>query len=228
MWRVRLAGGERLAAPLLVLASGKHELRGHGRATAGRAIGLKLHVRLTIDLAGTVLLPAGHGYAGLQPSGHGLANVCLAIKGSPPRDAAAMIALVAGASDLGARLLAGAEPAWPRPLAVAGVPYGFLHRDGPAAPPCLYRIGDQFAVVPSFCGEGMGMALAGGRFVAEAIGSGTPAAAFHLAWRRELAAPMRWAGMVGWLLDAAPGLLTRAAGLPGAGRLIAARTRVGR
>jgi flavin-dependent dehydrogenase len=224
-WQVRLADGAAVTAPIVVLATGKHELRGHRRASGAPALGLKLHVRLARELTSTVLLPAGRGYAGLQPTGEGLANLCMALHGRPPDD---LIAHVASGSALAAWLLEGAVPAWPRPLAVAGVPYGFLHRDAAGAPPGLYRVGDQFAVVPSFCGEGMGMALAGGRAVARAIASGEAPAAFHARWRREVAGPMRWAGSVNWLLGRAPGLLTRAASLPGAGRLVARRTRAAR
>ena len=230
-WTLRLAGGQRVTAPVLVLATGKHELRGHGRAAPCRAVGLKLHLRLAADLDETVLFADHQGYAGLQPTSGGLANLCMALThthaspGEPPRDAAGLIARVAQGSDLGARLLAGAAPLWPRPLAVAGVPYGYLHRDAAAAPPGLYRVGDQFAVVPSFCGEGMAMALAGGLRAADSIASGQSAAAFHTHWRRDLATPMRWAALANWLFDAAPGLLVRAACVPGAGRLVAARTR---
>ena len=46
----------------------------------------------------------------------------------------------------------------PRLLTVARVPYGFVHRDVPGADLALWRIGDQFAVIPSFLGDGIAMA----------------------------------------------------------------------
>lgn len=243
-WTVRLADGTGLCAPRLVLATGKHELRGQARRTAGEGtVGLKLHLRLrhgdapAPDGGVALLCCPGGGYAGLQPSADGLANLCLAVapavaRGFGTRDSAALVAHVAAGSDLAARLLADAE-AVPvhggvAPLAVARIPYGFLHRDAAGAPADLYRIGDQFAVIPSFCGDGIAMALGGGLHAAAAIDAGVRAPDFHLAWRRRLARPMRWAGLAAMLHAGAPGALTGAARLaPGAIRLLARQTRVG-
>ncbi len=57
-----------------------------------------------------------------------------------------------------AERLAGAEPCWPRPLSIYGIPYGFVYRPS-AASTGLYRLGDQMAVIPSFSGYGMSIAL---------------------------------------------------------------------
>jgi flavin-dependent dehydrogenase len=227
-WAVRLADGTVLRAPRLVLATGKHELRGHARAAPPGAVGLKLHLRLADPPEGVVLLVCRGGYAGLQPSGDGLANLCVALKGEAvPRDAAALLAHVAAGSDLAARLLAGAVPVMPRPLAVAGIPYGFRHRDPPGADPGLYRVGDQAAVIPSLAGDGVAMALASGIGAAEAILAGSDAPAFHAAWRRRSARPMHWAGAAAALVARWPGPATRLAGrLPAAGGLVARRTRL--
>ncbi|WP_161993764.1 FAD-dependent monooxygenase [Muricoccus nepalensis] len=233
-WSVRLAGGARLAARSVVLATGKHELRGHARSATRGQIGLKLPLRLAGPMEGTVLLlPFAGGYAGLQPrGGEGAgreANLCAALRavGSEARDPAALLGRVASGSALAARLLRDAEPLLARPLAVGGVPYGFRHRDGAGAPCGLYRAGDQFAVVPSLAGDGVAMALAGGMAAARAILEGVPSAAFHRALDAELGRPMRWAGAIARLLEAAPGALTLAAGVfPAGARLAAARTRL--
>jgi hypothetical protein len=55
--------------------------------------------------------------------------------------------------------LAGAEPCWPRPLSIFGIPYGFVYRTTTGQQPGLYRLGDQMAVIPSFYGYGMSIAL---------------------------------------------------------------------
>lgn len=230
-WSLRSSRGGAIGAEAVVLATGKHELRGLGRAAPGGALGLKLPVRLAAPLAGTVLLlPFPGGYAGLQPRAGGGANLCAAIgegAGEAARDPAALLARVAGGSALAARLLRGAVPSLPRPLAVARVPYGFLHRDAPGAEPGLYRVGDQFAVIPSLAGDGIAMALRGGEAAAEAILAGRPASSFHRALGQEMARPMRWAQWVGWGLGRAPDAVAAAAGLfPGAARLAAARTRL--
>jgi flavin-dependent dehydrogenase len=229
-WSARLSDGEVLQAAALVLATGKHDLRGHARRAQGGSIGLKLPLRLAASLERAVLLlPFAGGYAGLQPRAGGGANLCAALRpaGQEVRDPAALLARVAAGSALAAALLRGAEPLAPRPLAVAGVPYGFRHRDDAGADPGLYRVGDQFAVVPSLAGDGVAMALAGGTDAARAILAGRPATAFHAALGHRLDQPMRWAGLIARWLEAAPGALALAArAAPAAARLAAARTRL--
>jgi flavin-dependent dehydrogenase len=231
--RVRTAEGE-LAAGAAVLAIGKHELRGHRRrGPACALIGLKLHLRLSREQdralqrhVELVLFPGG--YAGLQPVEHGLANLCLLVDkeryASLGRD---WRALVAAVPHLRQRL-DGAVPCWERPLAVYRVPYGYLHRDDGEAR--LYRVGDQFAVIPSFTGDGMAMALHGAGLAAAAILAGRSAAAFHDEARQLFRPSLRVAGLVAaagavpWL----QGPLTAACRLaPGLVTVIARRTRIG-
>ncbi|WP_338663455.1 FAD-dependent monooxygenase [Pararoseomonas sp. SCSIO 73927] len=227
-WHVRLSGGEVLRGDVLVLATGKHELRGHARPKAGGAVGLKLPLRLAAPLPDAVmLLPFPGGYAGLQPRPDGGANLCAALRAVEATDSRALLARVAAGSARGAALLRGAAPLLPRPMAVAGVPYGFRHRDGKAPDPGLYRVGDQFAVVPSLAGDGVAMALAGGEEAARAILAGRPAPACHAALDRRLDRPMRWAGLLARGLDRAPAALALAARLsPALARLAAAQTRM--
>jgi menaquinone-9 beta-reductase len=229
-WRLRLAE-EELRATRLVLATGKHALRGHPRLGAPPgALGLKLHLAGVTLPAEVVLLPFAGGYAGLQPLPGGGANLCVALHGAPgaaARRASALLERVATGSALAARLLSEARPAWGRPLAVAGVPYGFRHRT-PDGPQAAYRVGDQAAVIPSFTGEGVAMALTSGIAAAEAILAGEQAARFHAAWRQRIAGRMRWAALSGWLLERAPRLAAMAmATHPGLAHLVAERTRPG-
>jgi flavin-dependent dehydrogenase len=230
-WCLRLSDGTRLRAPHLALATGKHAMRGFVRPGAAEGwIGAKLHLRLRAPLRAVTLLPCAGGYAGLQPSGDGAANLCAALspgQGAVLHDAAGFVALVRGGSPLGAALLDGAVPLMQRPLAVAGVPYGFLHRDATGADPALWRLGDQFAVIPSLLGDGMAMAMAGGMAAAAAMLAGRPASVFHAAWRRRLATPMRIAGLVGIVFRWRPGLFAGVvATAPGVARLVARRTRI--
>lgn len=230
-WSLRLSDGTRLRAPHLALATGKHAMRGFVRPGAAEGwVGAKLHLRLRAPLRAVTLLPCRGGYAGLQPSGDGAANLCAALspgQGGALHDAAAFVALVAGGSPLGGTLLEGAAPLMQRPLAVAGVPYGFLHRDPADADPALWRLGDQFAVIPSLLGEGMALAMAGGMAAAAAMLAGNSAPTFHAAWRRRLAMPMRIAGLVGVLFQRRPGLFAGVvAAAPGVARSVARRTRV--
>jgi flavin-dependent dehydrogenase len=237
-WRLRLGGGEQARAARVVLATGKHALRGHPRrgAPSPGALGLKLHLRGPFPGPETVLLPFDGGYAGLQslPGGDGAgANLCAALHGPPgeaARDPGALLARVAAGTALGARLLAPMEPAWARPLAVGGVPYGFRHRDDEADGgfDTLYRVGDQAAVIPSFTGSGVAVALHSGLAAAAAILAGAGARRFHADWRRRAAGPMRWAGATAWLLRAVPFLpAAGAAASPAAVLMAARRTRIG-
>ena len=220
-WSLRLDDGTRIEATRLLLATGKHALRGHPRLPARPAsVGLKLHLRDVAIGDEVVLLPFAGGYAGLLPTaGPGGANLCAAVADARGD----LLARVAEGSALGARLLRDARPVWEKPLAIGGVPYGFRHAAG-AGP---YRLGDQLSVIPSFTGDGVAMALLSGLAAAEAIAAGHDAAWFHAAWRRRSARPMRWAGLGSWMMRASPaGFVGAAALLPGAARQVARLTRI--
>lgn len=209
-WRVRVADGAVARAQHLVLATGKHEMRGLPRGRRGGSIGVKLP--LLDDPVGDAiaLLGCAGGYAGLQPRPGGGANLCAALDPGIPgvaaaaRDPRAFLDHVMAGSALATRLLRRSRPALVRPLTVAGVPYGFLYRGGEAGP---FRVGDQAAVIPSFCGDGVAMALGSGLGAANAILTGRPPEAYHEAWRRAVRRPMRLAGMADRLIDLAPGML---------------------
>jgi flavin-dependent dehydrogenase len=205
-WRAILADGGAMEAPVVLLATGKHDLRSHRRPRGAGAevIGFKMHWRLADAQAAAL---AGHielvwfdgGYAGLQPIEHGLANLCLVISAKAfarlGRCWPQLLEHLAGtAPHLGARLH-DATPAWPRPATIAGVPYGHVHRDR-AGGDGLYRAGDQFAVIPSFAGEGVALALRTARLAALRILAGDPAAAYHCAARDEIRRPMHAARML--------------------------------
>ncbi len=248
---VREIGGLRLAtdagaidAARLVLASGKHDVRGAKRVSRGTVtdlIGFKSYFRLAAApaaaLAGhiEIMLFAG-GYAGLQLVEGGRANLCLLVERRRFDAAGGWPALQQrlrrDCRHLGERL-DGAVELLDRPLTVAGVPYGFRYRPRPDDLPALYRVGDQCAVVPSFSGDGMAIAMHSGRAAAAAIVAGVDARAFHAACRAEFAGQMRTAralyrlGQPAWLqpliVEAAkawPGLATRLAAwtrIPGVG-----------
>ncbi|MFL5338182.1 MAG: NAD(P)/FAD-dependent oxidoreductase [Geminicoccaceae bacterium] len=188
---------ETLVAGAALLATGKHELRGRPR-TAARSdyIGLKLHLRLAeaqdraLDRQVEVVLFEG-GYAGLQHVEDGLANLCLLVT----RRRFAELGrnwrrLLIWVPHLNLRL-DGAVACWPRPLAISGVPFGFMQRNAEMA--AVYRVGDQAAVIPSFTGDGMAMALRSGGRAAAAILAGEPPAVFQLRLARTFAPALRLA-----------------------------------
>jgi flavin-dependent dehydrogenase len=134
------AGHGEVRAETLFVATGKHNLRGIERAgegTLNHQLGFKAYLRLTPEqraaLSGHVeLILFEGGYAGLQMVERDAANLCFLV--SPDRWKRCGGAFPALLEDLGrevphlARRLAGAVPLLDRPLAISGVPYGFLHR----------------------------------------------------------------------------------------------------
>ncbi len=71
------------------------------------------------------------------------------------------------------------------------MPYGFVHRGPDQAG--VYRLGDQAAVIPSFCGDGMAIALHSARLAASAVLRGEDEGTYHRAMRRDAGPPVRLA-----------------------------------
>jgi menaquinone-9 beta-reductase len=228
-----LLAREVIRAGSVFLATGKHELRGAPRkAPAEALVGLKLHLRLApaqaeqLGDAVELYLLRG-GYVGLQRIEAGTVNLCViapaARYGAAGRGADVLIqALGAEARRLGERLC-GAEPLWTRPLAVARIPYGYVHRPAAEDPPGLFRLGDQAAVIPSLTGDGMAIALHSAVLASESASS----AVYHARLARDLARPMRLAGVLHTVLRALPGTATVVSALlPALVGAAAQRTRV--
>ena len=222
----------------LFLATGKHELRGLRRTvgTASDCVGFKLHLRL--DAAQTEAL-AGHveiimlrdGYAGLQRIEDGMANLCLLISNARLQEhgncwEGLLDHLLQTEPHLSVRL-ANATPLMARPLAIFRVPYGFVHTPGKADPPGVFRLGDQMAVIPSFTGDGMSIALHSAVVAARCHLLGKDAATYHRRLRHDIAGQISRAGVLQRVANSAPNFLVQAARLCPAGVRLAARlTRV--
>jgi flavin-dependent dehydrogenase len=95
--------------------------------------------------------------------------------------------------------VAGARPLFAKPVATAAIPYGFL-RAKPIAPE-VFPVGDQLAVVPSFTGDGMAIALYSGVAAARAVLAGLSAVDYQRKLIRWLRPQLRIAGAVGRLLE---------------------------
>jgi flavin-dependent dehydrogenase len=228
-WALRLAGGETRVTPALILATGKHELRGLARAAKGDALGLKLVLAGEAPADAVAVLACAGGYAGLQPRPGGGANLCAALDPRAPgvaeaaRSAAALIAHVAAGSALASRLLSGVRPEAARPMVVARIPYGFVHHGGGP-----FRVGDQAAVIPSFCGDGVAMALLSGLRAAEACRRGDSPTLHHAGFAATVGGGMRIARLVAGLVRHAPRLMVGGAALlPALAGAVARRTRLG-
>jgi flavin-dependent dehydrogenase len=198
-----------MQADTVFLATGKHDLRSLKRSP-GRSgedlIGFKTYWRIApsqqaaLEHAVEVILFKG-GYAGLQCVEGGLVNLCLLVK-RPVFEAAGrnweklLDHLLRASPHLRGRL-AGAEPTLPRPLTIANVPYGFLHRSEADETQGLFRLGDQMGVIPSFCGDGIAMALHTARLAALLYARhGRVASAYHALARADIGRPITIASLL--------------------------------
>ncbi len=169
-WRIEVAGHGVIQAETIFLATGKHDLRGWRRSggTQNDFLGFKCHFLLTpaqrVALAEHVEMTLfDGGYAGLEPVEDGKANLCLVVTkrnfAKYDKKWDRLLSAILHAAPPLAERLAGAQPCWPRPLSIFGIPYGFVYRVPSMASRGLYRLGDQMAVIPSFSGYGMSIAL---------------------------------------------------------------------
>ena len=234
--RIRLEDGTLLDAAEAALATGKHDLRGWRRAPGRQndLVGFKLHLRLDPEQRRAV---DGHveltlfrgGYAGLQLVSDAHATLCLLVRRS--RLAAlggtwdALSRAIGGDAPLLRRRLAGSEPLQPRPLTIAAIPYGLVAETDDA----VWRLGDQAAVIPSFTGDGMSIALHSAALCDGLLAAGAGPAALAAAMRRDVAGQVRGATLLSRAAMHRPVqhvAVAAAAVLPALAARIAAATRI--
>lgn len=169
-WVITCPDKNPIIAKNVFLATGKHDLRGWSQRAGqqNNYIGFKMYFQLTTEqqaqLAGFVeIILFKGGYAGLELVEGGKTNLCLVV--SKERFAVCgknweslFNALLQTTPALALRL-ASAQPCWEKPLAIYGIPYGFVYGSLRNDPSALFRLGDQMAVIPSLCGDGMAIAL---------------------------------------------------------------------
>jgi menaquinone-9 beta-reductase len=216
-WLVALNNGGSMHAANVFLATGKHDLRGLSRAPAKQSdlVGFKLHWQLAPaqlvslrEVMDLFLFPGGYG--GLSLIEGGVANLCLVVRRSTLRRLGGWPELLAeilrGNRHLH-KLLSGASQLWPRPLAISPIPYGYLT----AQPHGLWRLGDQAAVIPSFTGDGISIALHSAALAAQMFLAGSSAADYSHTLRAQLTRSMTLAA---WLSRSAVTAVGRAVALP--------------
>lgn len=236
-WTIKAGEHAEITASSVFQATGKHDLRDLPRRHTDRdAIGMKMYFALPPESAkrldGAVeltLFPGG--YAGMQHVEEGRTVLCIAVQRAAFQlfggSWASLIAVIAHRSRRFATILPGARALLPRPLAVAGIPYGY--RAGSSCPNELYRLGDQAAVIPSLTGDGIAIALHSGTAAAETWLSGATAPAYQQTLGRTLAGQMRLAGILHRACLSGPiqsAVVRAAAVFPGALRRAATHTRL--
>jgi menaquinone-9 beta-reductase len=229
----------KIATDTVFLATGKHELRGDARrARHGRLVGLKMYYRPRpsqrralhrhIEL---MLLPGG--YAGLQLIERDSAVLCMLLPAAclsavGGRWARLIDSLAEDCPHLADRL-SGAENLLDRPLAIANLPYGYVYRPQRDHRNGLYRLGDQAAVIPSFTGDGVALALASGSLAARMWLNGEGSDRYQRRFAHDVSAQMRSAVAVHRLVLATvwrPWVMTVCSICPGLMGLVARQTRV--
>lgn len=209
-WEADLRDGQRWCAPTVFLANGKHDLRGHDRGDAaqGDMVGFKMQWLLApaqttaLRDAMDLFLFAG-GYGGISLIEQERATLCLVVKRARLRKLGGWDALfgsiLAEVPHLALRL-GGATALWERPLAVSSIPYGYL-----SGRPGLWCVGDQAAVIPSFTGDGMSIALHSASLAARMFLEGESREQYHITLRRHLSQNMRIATTLSKLMVSVAG-----------------------
>ena len=202
-WSVRLADGTTVAANTVFLATGKHDLRERPRPAGrqGDLIAFKMYWRLAPEQAAAL---EGHvelnlyrnGYAGMLPVEEGAVNLCGLVKRAEYLRMGArwehlLAAMQRDCSHLKQRLQ-GATPLLAKPLAISAIPYGFVRERSDGA----WVLGDQAAVIPSFTGDGMSIALHSGRLAAGMYLQGATAENFQQQLHKELSLQVSLATML--------------------------------
>jgi flavin-dependent dehydrogenase len=234
-WLAHLRNGESLCARTVFLANGKHDLRGWERPPGiqGDLVGFKMHWQLEPHQTAALrefielfLFPGGYG--GLSLVEGDAANLCLVVRRNILQRRGGWTGLLAALRDENQLLrqrLEGARALWERPLAVSSIPYGYLVEDASS----LWRVGDQAAVIPSFTGDGMSIAMHTGAMAAKMYLEGAGAADYHRMIHSQLKHGMTLATLLSRGMVSGAGRTLAPLGLslfPNAMRWIAASTRI--
>lgn len=221
---VHSSAGSCRAAHLL-LATGKHDVRGGARGDApveDSPVGFKMHWRVAPGQAQSMrgaieLVLYDGGYTGLQLVGDDTLNLCLIV--SRKR------LLGAGGSWQGllevlmreehiARRLGDAEPLFPRPLTIANLPFGHVYDPDAAMSDGCFRLGDQAALTSPLTGDGMAIAVRSARIAVACLAAGGSPADYHRQLRAAVVPQVRRA-MLLQRLGESPAALPLAFGLLG-------------
>lgn len=230
----RLSGGETHTAAAAFLATGKHDLPSHRRKPGrqNNLVAFKMYFRLAplqqrmlerwVEL---FVFPGG--YAGLQLVEDHQANLCLLVTQDRLHACGnrwpTLLEHLLQSSDWLTARLEGAEALFPKPLALSSIPYGMLDARGD---PGLWRLGDQAAVIPSFSGDGISIALHSARLAVDLFTHAGSSAEFARRMTEQLRPSVARATAISRLLVAAPVVAQAARLWPPLLSLIATRTRI--
>lgn len=175
-WELNSKDGILFSAQNVFLATGKHDMRGYNRQKrSDNVIGLKMHFGISeiennpLNRTVELFLFKG-GYVGMQPIENGLVNMGIVVSKKNfnylGNSWDKLLEYIEKDCHLFGKRLDLINPLWEKPLAVSGIPYGFVYRQI-TNDINMYRLGDQMAVIPSFCGDGMSIALSTAKLAAK-------------------------------------------------------------
>jgi flavin-dependent dehydrogenase len=144
------------------------------------------------------------GYGGLCLVEGDAANLCLVVRRSRLRKLGGWAELLKALVDENRHIrqrLAGGRPLRDRPLAISSIPYGYLSEQTSG----LWRLGDQAAVIPSFTGDGMAIALHSGALAAGMYVAGKSPDQYHEILSAQLKRGMSLATMLSRLMVSSAG-----------------------
>jgi menaquinone-9 beta-reductase len=211
-WVALLGTGEEICADSAFVATGKHDLRGWPRPKGKQndLVAFKMYFRLKPQMAHViagqvelVLFPGG--YAGLLGLGSGVMNLCLLVQRAVLRELGGnwgrLLKHIQSSSRHLARCLEDAEELLEKPLAISAIPYGHMRTDAAGG---VWRLGDQAAVIPSFSGDGISIALHSALIAGQAFFDGKTAQEFQEHLARQLKKPVLAALAVSRIMVQAP------------------------
>jgi flavin-dependent dehydrogenase len=162
---IQLRDGQAIQANSVFLATGKHDLAELPREKGSHSdlVGFKMHWQLTAPPLKAIshmmeLFLFRDGYGGLALIENNIANLCFVLRQRQVRTLGGwheILSAVRNEVPAIAQILNGATQCWPKPLAISPIPYGYVAKSSGG----IWRLGDQAAVIPSFTGDGMSIAL---------------------------------------------------------------------
>jgi flavin-dependent dehydrogenase len=233
-WRMHLNDRTELRGSQAMLATGKHDLRGHARGNGSQPglVAFKMHLKLSAEqtrqlneTVDVVLFPGG--YLGMQPTEDGNANLCMLLRSDALRKIggswpAVFEYLKTSSRFLRERLFA-AQECSSRPLALSHIPYGYIRRD---TAPGLWALGDQTAVIPSFSGDGMAIALHSAHCAVACHASQKDATEYNRQMRQCHQSQVTWTTRLSRLMVEAPKLASLLRYCPSLLQRLATSTRI--
>jgi menaquinone-9 beta-reductase len=235
-WVALLGTGEEICGASAFIATGKHDLRGWHRPEGKQndLVAFKMYYRLRQEMAHAiagqvelVLFPGG--YAGLLGLGGGVTNLCLlvqrAVLGELGGNWRRLLKHIQSSSRYLARYLEGAEELLEKPVTISRIPYGYMRANAAGS---VWRLGDQAAVIPSFSGDGISIALHSAQIAAQVFLEGRTAQEFQERLARQLKKPILAALAVSRIMIGAPVAAYALRVCPAALRAITQLTRVPR